>query len=91
MSKYTFIDEHGDEQPMPSDLDNDEAQFNRGFLGGLLNHDEVWGYRPVGASHSKKHIAHDLKCEAFKRGWEAGYKRGEDDWMAWERKERKSE
>jgi hypothetical protein len=83
---YTFIDNDGNEHPIPPEIDNDESQFNRGFLGGKLHYDELWGYRPIGVgTRSEKSIAHDLKCESFKRGWEAGYKSSEADWMAWEK------
>jgi hypothetical protein len=68
MSKYTFIDGYGDERPMPPEHDNDEAQYQRGFTGGSWPTDD-----PIITTEVERiSHAHDMKCEAFKRGWEAG-------------------
>lgn len=69
MSKYSFIDGYGNEQPMPLHLDNDEAQYQRGFTGGSYWQDASTAAR---AECEGLSLSHDLKCEAFKRGWEDG-------------------
>jgi|ERR1700730_310120 len=72
MSKYTFIDGYGDEQPMPSHLDNDEAQYRRGYIGGTWQENRHNPQRGCAEETLDQGILHDFKCEAFKRGWEDG-------------------
>jgi hypothetical protein len=69
MSKHTFIDVYGEERPMPPEQDNDEAQYQRGFVGGSWWEDSSSAAQQAELDEG---LLHDLKCEAFKRGWEAG-------------------
>jgi hypothetical protein len=72
MSRYTFIDGYGDEQPMPSHLDTNKAQYQRGFIGGGWQRNRHNPQRGCAETTLDERILHDLKCEAFKRGWEDG-------------------